>query len=82
MFIVNFFKQAFEWMGFFQKNANIVFLGLDNAGKSTLLQMLATNKFTELDSTTHPHQAEVVIGNVRFNSYDLGGHNAARKAWD
>ena len=29
----------------------------------------------------HPHQAEVTIGNIRFNSYDLGGHQQARKTW-
>ena len=46
MFIVNFFKSAFEWFGFFQKSANIVFLGLDNAGKTTLLYMLQSDRFT------------------------------------
>ena len=81
MFIVNFFKSAFEWMGFFQKSANIVFLGLDNAGKTTLLYMLQSDRFTQTDSTIHPHQAEVTIGNIRFNSYDLGGHTQARKTW-
>jgi len=81
MFIVNFFKGAFEWLGFFQKSANIVFLGLDNAGKTTLLYMLQSDRFTQTDSTMHPHQAEVTIGNIRFNSYDLGGHLAARKTW-
>ena len=81
MFIVNFFKSAFEWLGFFQKNANIVFLGLDNAGKTTLLYMLQSDRFTQTDSTIHPHQAEVTIGNIRFNSYDLGGHTQARKTW-
>ena len=40
MFIYNFFKYAFSWTGFFQKSANIIFLGLDNAGKTTLLYML------------------------------------------
>ena len=25
--------------------------------------------------------AEVVIGNIKFNSYDLGGHIQARKTW-
>ena len=82
MFIVNFFKAAFEWTGFFQKSANIVFLGLDNAGKTTLLYMLQNDRFTQTDSTIHPHQAEVVIGNVRFNSYDLGGHAQARRTWE
>jgi len=81
MFIVNFFKSAFEWLGFFQKSANIVFLGLDNAGKTTLLYMLQSDRFTQTDSTVHPHQAEVTIGNIRFNSYDLGGHLQARKTW-
>ena len=81
MFVINFFKAAFEWMGFFQKNANIVFLGLDNAGKTTLLYMLQSDRFTQTDSTIHPHQAEITIGNIRFNSYDLGGHLQARKTW-
>ena len=29
----------------------------------------------------HAHYAEVTIGNIRFNSYDLGGHLQARKTW-
>ena len=81
MFIYNFFKSVFSWTGFFQKNANIIFLGLDNAGKTTLLYMLQTDRFTQTDSTIHPHQAEITIGNIQFNSYDLGGHMQARKTW-
>ena len=77
----NFFMSGLEWLGFFQKSANIIFLGLDNAGKTTMLYMLQENKFTQTDSTYHPHQAEVTIGNVKFNSYDLGGHKQARKTW-
>ena len=46
-----------------------------------MLFMLQSDKFTQTDSTIHPHQAEVVIGNIRFNSYDLGGHMQARKTW-
>lgn len=81
MFIVNWFKGFGEWFGFFQKNASIVFLGLDNAGKTTMLFMLQSDRFTQTDSTLHPHQAEVTIGNIRFNTYDLGGHNQARRTW-
>jgi len=43
--------------------------------------MLQSDRFTQTDSTIHPHQAEVTIGNIRFNSYDLGGHLQARKTW-
>ena len=81
MFIYNFFRSGLEWLGFFQKSANIIFLGLDNAGKTTMLYMLQSDKFTQTDSTIHPHQAEVTIGNIKFNSYDLGGHIQARKTW-
>lgn len=44
--IKGYFNSALEWLGFFQKNANIIFLGLDNAGKTTLLYMLQEDKFT------------------------------------
>ena len=74
MFIWDYIKSAFDWLGFYQKSANIIFLGLDNAGKTTLLCMLQQDKFIQTDSTVHPHQAEVTIGNIKFNSYDLGGH--------
>ena len=66
MFIYNFFKSGLEWLGFFQKSANIIFLGLDNAGKTTMLYMLQSDKFTQTDSTIHPHQAEVTIGSIKF----------------
>ena len=29
----------------------------------------------------YAHAEELVLGNVRFKAYDLGGHVAARKAW-
>ena len=81
MFILNFFKKSIEWMGLLQKNANIVFLGLDNAGKTTLLYMLQSDRYIQTDSTFHPHLAEITIGNITFNSYDLGGHAQARRMW-
>ena len=46
MFIWEYIKGVFDWFGFFQKSANIIFLGLDNAGKTTMLYMLQSDKFT------------------------------------
>ncbi len=74
MFVINFFKNIFDWFEFFQKNANIIFLGLDNAGKTTLFYILQSDRFTQTDPTMIPHTAEITIGNIRFSTYDLGGH--------
>ena len=81
MFIVNFFKGLMGSLGLYQKSGELVFLGLDNAGKTTLLHVLKDDTYTQTDSTIHPHSEELTIDNVRFNTFDLGGHEVARKIW-
>ena len=43
-YIKNVFTTVCGYLGLYTKKANLLFLGLDDAGKSTLLYMLKTDK--------------------------------------
>ena len=75
------FKGVLGVLGLYHKEANIVFVGLDNAGKTTLLQMLKDDKYSQHLPTQQPHMEELVMGKIRFQTFDLGGHEIARKLW-
>ena len=80
-FLWNWVFKALNYVGLANKDATILFLGLDNAGKTTLLRMLRDNKVEVNEPTRHAQNEELVMGGVRFSTYDLGGHFAARRIW-
>merc|ERR1719334_295230 len=80
--IWGYFNSFMQTIGLFKKKANIVLIGLDNAGKTTYLAKTSSaNKFTAAAPTFHPNVEEITTGNVTFTATDVGGHLEAREIW-
>lgn len=65
----------------FGKPSSILFLGIDNAGKTTLVNKLKSDTTDVHMPTHHPSVSHIEIGNLKAQVMDVGGHTAARLAW-
>lgn len=75
------FFELLQSLGLGNKEATLVFLGVDDAGKTSLLQVLATGLIRQNNPTWHPSKDTLTLGSTTFQAIDLGGHRQARKLW-
>ena len=60
---------------------NILILGLDNAGKTTLLNHLTHENNKDTKPTPGVNAKSIQCGGLKINVYDLGGQKAIREYW-
>ena len=75
------FYGILSYLGLYHKTAKILFLGLDNAGKTTLLRRMKDDIVGIYEPTFHPNYDTLIVGNVQFHTFDLGGHKSSRQLW-
>lgn len=56
-------------------------VGLDNAGKTTILYQFLMNEVVHTSPTIGSNVEEVVWRNIHFIMWDLGGQQSLRAAW-
>uniref|UniRef100_A0A914V6T4 ADP-ribosylation factor-like protein 3 n=1 Tax=Plectus sambesii TaxID=2011161 RepID=A0A914V6T4_9BILA len=63
------------------KELRILLLGLDNAGKTTLLKNLASEDIAHITPTQGFNIKSVVSDDIKLNVWDIGGQRKIRPYW-
>ena len=78
-------EQMLEWIRslFFKQEMELTLVGLQNSGKTTLVNVIATGGFSEdMIPTVGFNMRKVSKGKVTFKLWDLGGQPRFRSMWE
>ncbi|KAG1044072.1 hypothetical protein G6F46_011183 [Rhizopus delemar] len=70
------------WSRLFSKTpVKLIIVGLDNAGKTTILYKLLMNQVVTTTPTIGSNVEEVEYKNLKFLMWDIGGQESLRSTW-
>ena len=73
--ILDFFSRS-------RNNFKIIILGIQNAGKTTILYRLSIGQLVKTTPTIGSNVEEISYNNVKLQAWDLGGQESARSMWN
>ena len=65
-----------------KNNFKILILGIQNAGKTTILYRLSIGQLVKTTPTIGSNVEEISYNNIKFQAWDLGGQESMRSVWD
>ncbi|CAI9619353.1 unnamed protein product, partial [Staurois parvus] len=67
---------------FGNKEHKVIIVGLDNAGKTTILYQFLMNEVVHTAPTIGSNVEEIVLRNTHFLMWDIGGQETLRATWN
>lgn len=75
-----FFAKLFSL--FTNEEHKVIIVGLDNAGKTTILYQFLMSEVVHTSPTIGSNVEEIVWKNIHFVMWDIGGQESLRSAWN
>ncbi|CAJ0639221.1 10191_t:CDS:2 [Entrophospora sp. SA101] len=78
-------KSFLDWLRglFFKTELELTLVGLQNSGKTTLVNVIAVRRFSEdMIPTVGFNMRKVTKGNVTMKLWDIGGQPRFRSMWE
>eukprot|EP00002_Diphylleia_rotans_P007429 TRINITY_DN1697_c0_g1_i1.p2 TRINITY_DN1697_c0_g1~~TRINITY_DN1697_c0_g1_i1.p2 ORF type:complete len:183 (+),score=45.54 TRINITY_DN1697_c0_g1_i1:105-653(+) len=81
---MGFFKKFFARFGMSKSKMRLLCVGLDNSGKSTIINWLKPKKAASLEvvPTVGFHLEEFTKNNINFTVFDMSGQGKYRNLWE
>ncbi len=76
------FSKILDFFSRSRNNFKIIILGIQNAGKTTILYRLSIGQLVKTTPTIGSNVEEISYNNVKLQAWDLGGQESIRSIWN